>query len=302
MKKLNTYLVLAMLPLLTCSINAQSNFNILNAKTPTGIGEMPLERQKANENDPLSYDYIDDRDILWSTIVWEQIDLNEKINLPLYYPIDSTHVESSRKSLFYTLLRGIKNGSIKEVYDDSFFKSKLTPKDINQKLRRIDTSEYAYEKLNEGVTDINNYIDEISIKSEDIDGYQIKGMWFFDKRQGELRYRILAIAPMGPDVQIFGRDFIDAEESLPLFWIYYPDARKILHKGTAFNQKNPRSPISFDQIFNARRFSSYIIREENLYGNRSIADYVRENSLLQVVESERIKERIRNKELDMWNY
>jgi gliding motility associated protien GldN len=175
-------------------------------------------------------------------------------------------------------------------------------KDINQKLTRIDTSDYAYELLNEGQTNIQEFVDEISIKSEDIDGYRIKGLWFFDKRQGEMKYRMIAIATMAPDVQILGRDDIKGEESLPLFWVFYPSAREVLHNGTAFNEKNHRSPISFDQILNARRFSSLVLREENLYGNRSIAEYIRGNALFQIMESERIKEHIRNKELDMWNY
>jgi len=302
MKNLKSYLLFVIVFLLAFSIKAQADFNLLNAKTPDEIGKVPQERKTANKDKPLPYGYIDDRDILWSNVVWEHIDLNEKINMPLYYPIDSTYVDSSRKSMFYTLLRGIKNGDIKEVYEDSFFKSKLTMKDINQKLTRIDTSDYAYELLNEGQTNIKEFVDEISIKSEDIDGYRIKGIWFFDKRQGEMKYRMLAIAPMAPDVQILGRDDIQAEESLPLFWVFYPNAREVLHNGTAFNEKNHRSPISFDQILNARRFSSLVLREENLYGNRSIAEYIRGNALFQIMESERIKEHIRNKELDMWNY
>lgn len=61
-------------------------------------------------------------------------------------------------------------------------------------------------------------------------------------------------------------------------------------------------PISFDHMLNARRFSSVMFREENVYGNRNIKDYVKNNSLFQLLESDRIKEEIRNKEIDMWNY
>lgn len=302
MKNLKSYLLFMFVVLLNLTINAQSDFNLLNATKPSEIGNEPEERKRANKDKPLPYGYVDDRDILWSKVVWEQIDLNERINLPLYYPIDSTYVDSSRKSMFFTLLRGIKNGKINEVYDDSFFKSKLTIKDINQKLTRVDTSDYAYELLNQGETNIKEFVDEISIKSEDIDGYRLKGIWYFDKRQGELKYRMLAIAPMAPDVQIIGRDDVQGEDSLPLFWIFYPNAREVLHNGTAFNENNHRAPISFDQILNARRFTSVILREENLFGNRSIKEYIRGNALFQIMESERIRENIRNKELDMWNY
>ncbi len=281
--------------------NAQVDFNLLNAKTPDEIGKIPESHKLASRDAVLPYGYISDRDILWSKVVWEHIDLDERINLPLYYPIDSTFVDSGRKSLFYALLEGIQDGRIKEVYDDSFFKSKLTMTDINEKLTRVDTSDYAYELLNEGETNIKDYVDEISIQAQDIDGYRIKGIWYFDKRQGEMKYRILALAPMAPDVQIIGREDIQ-DESLPLFWVFYPSARDVLHESMIFNGNNPRHPVSFDQVFNARRFSAVIVREENIYGNRSISDYIRGNAMFQIMESERIKESIRNKELDMWNY
>lgn len=302
MMRSKNYVLFVFFMVLQIATYAQSNFNLLNATTADEIGKEPLERQLANKDTPLSYGYVDDRDILWSKVVWEQIDLNERINLPLYYPIDSAYVESSRKSMYTTLLKGIKDGKITEIYEDSFFKSRLTMKEINMKLTRVDTSDYAFELINQGRRDISEFVDEISIKTEDIDSYQIKGIWYFDKRQGEMRYRLLAIAPMAPDVQILGREDIKSDEKLPLFWIFYPNAREVLHNGTAFNEKNHRSPISFDQIFNARRFSSVILREENLFGNRSISEYIRGNSLYQIMESERIRELIRNKELDMWNY
>ena len=60
--------------------------------------------------------------------------------------------------------------------------------------------------------------------------------------------------------------------------------------------------ISFDHLLNARRFSATIVKEENIYGNRAISDYVRGNSLHQLLEANKIKEDIRNKEMDMWNY
>ncbi|MEX0363308.1 MAG: gliding motility protein GldN, partial [Allomuricauda sp.] len=54
--------------------------NILNAKLPQDIG-VKTEAQKEQDNDaPLAYGYVDDRDILWSKTVWETIDLDERVN------------------------------------------------------------------------------------------------------------------------------------------------------------------------------------------------------------------------------
>ncbi len=276
--------------------------NLLNAKRPSDIGKKTAE-QKAVDNDrPLEYGYIDDRDILWSKVVWEYIDLNERINLPLYYPVDTTTVASNRRSLFDTLLRGIKNDEITEVYDDSYFTAKMTKAEINRKLFRVDTTDAGFDELNAGAVNINEYIDKINLTSQDIEGFKIKGLWYFDKRQGELKYRLLALAPIAPDVQTMGREDIDITEQLPLFWVWFPDARNLLHEMKVFNPKNSAFPISFDHILNARRFNAIIYREENIYGDRDVSDYVKGNSLFQVLESNKIKEQIRNKELDMWNY
>ena len=282
--------------------NVMAQSNLLNAQKPSDIGKKTVEQLAYDNDKPLEYGYIDDRDILWSKVVWEYIDLNERINLPMYYPVDTSSVPSNRRSLFDTLLRGIKKGEITEVYDDSYFTAKMTKAEINSKLYRIDTTDAGFDELNAGNTDIDEYIDKINLTSQDIEGFKIKGLWYFDKRQGELKYRLLALAPVAPDVQIMGREDLDVSEQLALFWVWFPDARPVLHTMKVFNQKNSAYPISFDHILNARRFNSIIYREENIYGDRDVAEYVKGNALFQVIESNKIKDEIRNKELDMWNY
>jgi len=279
---------------------AQSN--LLNAEKPSDIGKKTAEQLAVDNDKPLEYGYIDDRDILWSKVVWEYIDLNERINLPYYYPVDTTSVSMDRRSLFDTLLRGIKSGKITEVYDDSYFTAKMSKAEITSKLYRIDTTDAGFDELNAGNTNINEYIDKVNLTSQDIEGFKIKGLWYFDKRQGELKYRLLALAPVAPDVQTMGREDVNVSEQLPLFWVWFPDARKVLHHMKVFNQKNSAYPITYDHLLNARRFNSIIYREENIYGDRDVADYVKGNALFQVLESNKIKDEIRAKESDMWNY
>jgi gliding motility associated protien GldN len=271
--------------LATGYVGAQAN--LLNATKVDEIGKISPEKIAADNDAPLSYGYIDDRDILWSKVVWEFVDLNQKINLPYYFPIDTTNISSDRRSLFDTLMKAIRKGEIENVYSDSFFTSKTTQAEIDEKLINIRTS--------------GNFADTFRIQTRDIEGYMMKGMWYFDKRQGELKYRLLAIAPMGKDVLTLGTNFEDPE-LYELFWIFYPEAREVLHDAKVFNPKNASHPISFDHLLNARRFSSVILQEENIYGNRKIADYIRGNSLFQLLEADRIKENIRDQEIDMWNY
>jgi gliding motility associated protien GldN len=267
-------------------VNAQ--VNLLNSKTVDQIGVKSSEQLAADNDGPIPYGYVDDRDILWSKVVWEFIDLNQKINLPYYFPIDTTNLSLDRRSLFHTILKGIKQGKIKEAYSDSFFTSKITKEEIAQRLVNV--------------REENGFIDTFRIQTEDVAGYMIKGIWYFDKRQGELKYRLLALAPMGKDVQTLGVQDIEDEELYELFWVFFPSIRDVLHDAKVFNPKNAAQPISFDHLLNARRFSSTIIREQNVFGNRAIEDYVRGNSLFQLLEADKIKEDIRNREMDMWNY
>ncbi len=267
-------------------VNAQAN--ILNAKSASDIGKKSQERLAADNDGPIPYGYVDDRDIMWSRVVWEFVDLNQKINLPYYFPIDTTNISSDRRSLFDALIKGVRQGKIKEAYTDSFFTSKITQDEIETRLVNI--------------RDENGYVDTFRIQTEDVAGYMLKGMWYFDKRQGEMKYRLLAMAPMGKDVQTLGVQDIEDEKLYELFWIFFPDAREVLHDSKVFNPMNASQPISYDHLLNARRFNSVIVREENIYGNRAIEDYVRGNALFQLLEANKIKESIRNKEIDMWNY
>lgn len=295
-------LILALVTVFTIHfVNAQSN--LLNAKTPDQIGVKTAAQDAADNDKPMAYGYVDDRDMMWSKVVWEYIDLNERINLPYYYPIHENSTRPGRKSLFSTLLEGIMSDKITEVYDDTYFTTKLTKKEIEAKLFRIDTTDAGKDELNSGNTDIEEYITRTEINPGDIEGFKIKGVWYIDKRQGEMKYRLLAIAPVAPDVQTKGRADLEAvAEKLPLFWVWYPGARQVLYDMKVFNQKNSAYPISYDHLLNAKRFNAIIYREENIYGNRDVSHYVRGNSLFQVLESDRIREDIRNKELDIWNY
>ena len=273
--------------------------NILNAKSPEEIG-IKTDAQILMDNDkPLEYGYVDDRDILYSTMVWEKIVLDERVNFPLYYPIDTNNIGNDRRSLFDVLMKAVKHGDIENIYDDSYFTAKRTLKDIEASMVLVDTTELGIEQFNAGEEISPEYINRTEITAAHVKEYHIKGMYYFDKRQGELKYRLLGIAPVVPDV-----NFLNADEQdlVPLFWVFYPDAREVLHNAKAFNGKNSAIPLSFDHILNARRFNGYIFREMNVQGDRAVNEYITDNALMQLLESDRIKEKIRNFEQDMWTY
>ena len=163
----------------------------------------------------------------------------------------------------------------------------------------IDTTDAGREYYNAGESIPEEYIVKTQIEAFHVDAYKLVGYWYFDKRQGELKYRMLGICPVVPDVYTMNNDVKDYIE---LFWVYFPAARDILHEAKAFNDRNSAMPFTFDHLLNSRRFNGVIYLEENVYGDRLIKDYMKENAQMQLLESERVKEKIRDFEQDMWNY
>tara|TARA_A100001234_G_scaffold206440_1_gene202871 strand:- start:241 stop:1080 length:840 start_codon:yes stop_codon:yes gene_type:complete len=279
----------------------------LNAKNPSEIGDTSSSEAITEFVD---YEYVDDKNILWSKVVYEFIDLNERLNFPLLFPVNDTKYDDTRKSLWRVIRENIENGKISEVYDsnnDNFTEaSRIIGKDST------DLEANIYKNYN--ISDIykSKYVPESFVPREvassaDIFGYVIKGVWYFDKIHAELRYRLLAIQPYGKDL----KTSVDGEETeTGYFWIWYPSIREILDKHLVFNDKNNNNRISFDELLINRRFSSYIYKYDNVYGDREIRDYIRQRdneSYAQwqtriIMESERIKKEILDFEIDMWGY
>ncbi|SNY94450.1 gliding motility protein GldN [Flagellimonas pacifica] len=294
-------LLIGALSLMPISIMAQAN--ILNAKLPDEVGKKTQAQIEQDNDAPLDYGYIDDRDILWSKTVWEVIDLDERVNFPLYYPTDTIGIGADRRSLYHVLMKNIKNGNLTEVYTDSYFTEKRKFEDLSATLSKVDTTDLGYEQINAGEQISAEFINQRDLNAADIEEYRIKGMWYFDKRQGELKYRLLGIAPVAPDVNFIDDESVDpGENKVELFWIWYPAARQVLHEAKVYNQRNSARPITFDMLLNARRFNGVIYKEDNVHGDREIDDYVFDNALFQLLEAKRIKEVIRDREQDMWAY
>ena len=294
-------LKISLIALLTLAFSNSSfaQSNLLNAKTPDQIGLKTTAQLKSDNDKPLAYGYVEDRDVMMGKTTWEIIDLSERINFALYFPVDTTNIGPSRRSLYDVLTKAMKNGEITEVYTDSYFNTKKSLQDIQSSLTRIDTTDAGREQINAGKNISEEYILKQDLTAADVLQYKIKGYWYFDKRQSELKYRLLGICPVTPDVYTMNND---EKDYIELFWVFFPAARDVLHQAKAFNEKNSAMPISFDQILNSRRFNSVIYKEENVYGDRTIDEYMKNNAQNQLLESERVKEKIRNFESDMWNY
>ncbi len=294
-----------------------NSLNILNAKSPSTYRKYKdMLKVKVGDslvsvkNKPIDYGFIEDKDVLRSMVVWEIIDMNEKINQPFYHNADG--LVTSNKSLYQILLDNINNGKIKEVYDDEMFSTKLSPEQIQQRLKVTVETPWLIDKKNAGEKltpeDIKAGTDIIETTTEKVKLLKIKGMWYVDRRDGQMKYRLLGIAAMGPDPLMLAERTADGQmlgnkdELIDLFWVFYPDAREVLANQIVFNGKNISSDITYDDVLNARRFSSIIYKSDNGLGTGKISDYIPHDAEEQLEESERIKAQILEMENDMWNY
>ncbi|CAM2977636.1 gliding motility protein GldN [Chryseobacterium flavum] len=292
---------------------------ILNASSPEEFRQMREEnKQKVGDTiidktvKPLEYGFVEDKDILKSMFVWEIIDMNDKINQPFYYDNPDGLLATPTRSLYKLLLDAALSGKIEQVYDDENFTLKLSPEAIKKRLVNVKISDAAIDILNSGrqltEQEKKEYTDIIETTTDKVKVLKIMGMWFIDKRDGQMKYRPLGIAAMGPDPAVQGvigpdgKPIAGNDELIDLFWIFYPNARDVLANNYVFNRKNSSADLSFDDIINARRFSSVIYKSSNGLGDGTIKDYIPRDADDQLEESDRIKTQILEMENDMWNY
>lgn len=267
----------------------------LSAQTtqPTVLDGIYVKEHTANR-EPLTYPFLREADVMWSKRIWRVIDLNEKMNLAMHYPIGKV---LDRKSLIDLLIDAIKEGSLTAYSsDDDEFTLPINMDAVAAKGgSRTDTV-----KMQRPDPPYDEYdtIIKREFSPEKVIAFRIKEDWFFDKQRSVMDVRIIGIAPLIYDVDEKGATR-PGNVKKPLFWIYYPEVRKLLANAESFNRENDAERRSFDDIFQKRLFSSYIYKESNVY-DRRVEDYAQ--GIHALFESEKIKNEITNFEHDMWEY
>jgi len=254
---------------------------------PSDDGIIPETSKHYRNNRVVPYPFLRQDDMLWSERHWERIDVREKINLPLFYPIKPM---PDRKALWDVLIDGIlTENTITEIFIDDKFELPLTVEEVRGVIEQYDTIPDPDDPFGPPLA-----IDTITIKANGVVAYHLKSDWYFDKQRGELKNRIIGIAP---EV----RDPRNPSLTYKAFWIWFPDARYAMATSVAYNEKNNNQRLTFDQIMHFRKFNAVITKMDNVY-DRTISEYKRNSAMSQLLEAAAIKEVLRNKEHDMWTY
>jgi gliding motility associated protien GldN len=259
-----------------------------------------LDGVYVRENNParrvIPYTFLREADVMWSKRIWRHIDLNEKVNAPLRFPKSGD--TKDRKNLISVLMDAVNEGSL-TAYDpqDDEFTLPMTTEEFT----KVGGADSITIKVTSAEPPYDEYDSTVfrPFNPDDVVMYRLKEEWFFDKQRSVLDCRIIGICPM-----TLARDqegnLIEGGQRKLLFWVYYPEARRIFANAEVANRYNSSQRLSFDDIFMKRMFNSYIIKEDNVY-NRRIDDY-KTNPMDALLESERIKQDIINFETDLWEY
>lgn len=240
---------------------------------------------------PVPYPNLREANIMWSKRIWRKLDLREKLNHPLYFPLEPSR---DRISLAQLLISGAAEGSL-TAYDpfDDEFTTTLTKAHINDKLYKVDTF---YFPSADPPYDMEMKVVRKELDYGDIKEIRIKEDWVFDRERSVLEVRIIGLQLVKEN-----RDPTTGEVrgTEPLFWFYFPELRPLLVNTPVFNSFNDAEQMSYDDLFFKRRFASYIYKENNVY-DRNINEYT--TGIDAMLEAEDIKEDIFIFEDGLWEY
>jgi gliding motility associated protien GldN len=265
-----------------------------NAKPEMSLrNNYAVDRSQIKDRKPLEYENLRDDDNVWSEFLWREIDAREKINQSFMYPGKDNAGDDQR---FYSIL-------LKAINEDSV--TAFDPE--NDRFTKPLTTD-AITSMGAGVADTVDVPDPVTgtvervvtrkprFSPDSVYTFRIKEQMIFDKEASRMFTRIIGIAPIAKQ-QVAGKSVARV-----LFWVYYPDLRRTLAKADVYNPKNFSSRMTWEELFESRYFSSYIIKSSaNNPGDRYLNAMIND-PLFRLLEGDNIKTRIFNWEQDLWQY
>ena len=253
------------------------------------------DRAHINDLKPIPYTYLRESDVFWEKRVWRSVDFNEKMNHPLYFPQTP---QGRWRSFMQVIWDAMQNGEI-TAYEasgntDNF--EEMLPVPASQLTAKLTTQQTIRQPDPNNPDVFVTQTVESPFEPQDVKFIWIKEDWIFDKQRSEMQIRIIGICPVIEDIDPTTNVFRGYK---PLFWLYYPELRPLLAQSEVYNSGNSARRLTYDQLFLQRRFSSYIIKEDNVF-DRRIDDYA--SGIDALLEAERIKNEIRDFEQELWVY
>ena len=242
----------------------------------------------------MPYPHVREADVMYYKRVWREIDVREKMNQSLYYPLEPIQeIGFVRMSLYDILKTAVEEGTI-TAYEanDAEFTVPLTKSEVEGILS--EESVFMDIDLETGME--REVTTTSYIRGSQISKFWLKEDWFFDRERSVMEVRIIGVLPIINEMNDDGT----YRGPKGLFWIYYPEARYVLANQEVYNRQNDGARLTFADLFKKRMFSSYIRAESNVYDNRPLADYT--SGVETLLEARRIEEEIIYFEHDLWQF
>jgi gliding motility associated protien GldN len=284
-------------------------------------GTIRLETEELNASaDTLVTVFHRKDDVVWARLTYRIIDLRYKQNYQLYYP--EKHDDPKYKSLFRIILQAVQERmpiyEAKERKDQPFTpefsestriklkelalqggKTIFVANDAEGQQGELDDEEsyilYYDSVTNQMIFNPSRYQNYVKNQIK----YMIQEVIFFDKHTSRLHRQIIAIAPLQPDRATSTDPMLFLRQSIK-FWVLYKDLRPYLASNYISNNGNEQKRVTFDDFFQKRLYTSYLVGENNIY-NRMILDYAKEEQSAKK-EQARIETELLNFEQDLWEY
>ncbi|MFT5666230.1 MAG: gliding motility associated protein GldN [Vicingaceae bacterium] len=268
----------------------------LNAQGDNKVLDGVFIKETSPTRRVIPYTHVREADVTYYKRVWRIIDLKEKINHPLYYPLQPIkEIGYERVSLFEVIKNGIEEGILTAYDEDGVggqFQVPLSKSEAIGKLaKEITTTDIDPDT---GLEIESSYTEEIG--PQNVKEYRLKEDWFFDKERSIMEVRIIGMLPV---IETLNTETGTSRRE-GLFWIYFPEARYIFANHEVYNSSNDGARMTFEDLFRKRMFSGFIYKETNVFDNRILKEYTR--GIDRLLEAEKIKAEIVNFEHDMWEY
>lgn len=274
-KKINTLFIFLLLMLLSNSLKAQSpNDNF-------------YKRSLHKEKRTLSYNQVHERDVFWEKRVWREIIVDEKMN----------HAFKNEKMPLINILLEAARAQKIAAYSaiDDQFSERLSEEEVQNLGVTIDTVIICFGDF-EDFNSLEPQVVRNELNPGDVKKFRLKEVWYFDEATSQMNVRILGIAPIISRYDDNGNYLNEG----PMFWAYYPELRSVLAQHEVANAFNDATAMTWDDLFEARLFSSYITKQSNAFNNR-IKD-VKKSPMAALLEADKIKNTHLNMEHDLWSY
>ncbi len=222
----------------------------------------------------------------WSRVIYRYLGLSKEANSPLYYPVTPTE---GRMSLFTMIFRLLQDNRI-QAYEYLDGREEFSEEYLINFQEFLDRFGIFYE-----TTDGKIVVDDADIPGNEVQGYFVKEIYYFDTGTSNFVITPLALCPV---IHRQG-DYETTDTRYPLFWIPYdeiaPYAQRLPVMASGLNNSINGT---VDDFFRTRKYDGEIYKTGNPR-NLAISQYTSSPEEMKA-EQEKIEQELIDFEKTLW--